>query len=208
MSLPQHLMCEFDDDLKPSPRRGLTSIAAAMFLSGEFPRLPNWTCWVPQPRYRQGLSRIVGDNDQKGRINDWSWERVAMSYPVVSYRVGHPLEKYYGWSGMIRIRGAEGADFFLFSYLDSTGSIGKRYFATITDHELLSRFAHGGGRYLQHCTGRLQGLYRMPGQGSARPFSDGAVGGRIQLCEFRLRGAPGVPPVSQAANIGPVRGVS
>lgn len=127
------------------PRRGFTSIEAAEFLKREFPEVRAWTCWdSDHTAVVQSLRKIVDRSlPEHGEVGGWQWERVACSYPVLGYWSGADPEPGRAgvWIGMLRVTGAKGEEFYLFSGLCSTGGIGSRYFASTQDVAMLARFA-------------------------------------------------------------------
>jgi hypothetical protein len=131
-------------DLSPVPRRGFTSIEAAEFLKRELPEVKAWTCWdAGDTAAGRSLQKIVDRSlPERGEVRGWRWERVACSYPVVGYWSGADPEPGHGgvWIGMLRLTGAKGEQFYLFSGLSSTGAIGYRYYASTQDVAMLARF--------------------------------------------------------------------
>jgi hypothetical protein len=140
-----YLPCEYDDDGKPNPRRGLTSVEATAFLQKEVPEVARWTCWDPRGQeYGSYLAKFVGRGHKPGgQVGTWTWERVPCSYPQPAYWDGDfdTPEESLCWVGAVRIRGSSGEEFLLFSYLNAAGDIGTRYFASTDDLKLLDRFA-------------------------------------------------------------------
>lgn len=136
-------MNEFSDH-QFLPRRGFTSIEAAEFLRREFPQIPHWTCWFQGPSANGfALRKIVGkDFTASGTVGDWSWKRIATSYPVAHYWDGEDGSRTESdrWVGAIEVRGPDVAQFLLFSFLDSNGVVGRLYFASTQDVSLLRRF--------------------------------------------------------------------
>jgi len=122
----------------------MTSIEALEFLRKDFPEVPNWLCWqsacVPQAA---AIGKIPVDSKQSGRIGDWSWTRVESSYPALSYWSGNMQEAHRtdGWTGVLNIRGPNGTDFLLLSYLSSLGTVGGVYMSSAGDLDLLVQFA-------------------------------------------------------------------
>jgi hypothetical protein len=140
---------EFSDN-QPLPRRGFTSIEATEFLHREFPQIPRWTCWWQGwAKSRYVLQKIVGkDCATSGTIGEWSWKRITTSYPTPHYWDGEDYKRREGdrWAGMIEVQGPDVTPFLLFSFLDSSGQVGRTYFASTQDITLLRRFAEA----LQH----------------------------------------------------------
>jgi hypothetical protein len=136
-------MTEFIES-QPLPRRGFTSIEATEFLRREFPAIPQWTCWW-QGTFDHAfvLQKIGGKNfATSGTFGDWAWKRIPTTYPVPHYWNGEETEPAEGdrWVGVIEVQRPGIAPFFLCSFLDSQGTVGRLYFASTQDIGLLSRF--------------------------------------------------------------------
>jgi MoxR-like ATPase len=136
---------EFQTRKTPIRRRGFTSIEAAQFLRAELPDVPHWTGWwvEPMPYVLSLATMITATDGDAGRVGPWTWTRVPVSYPVVSYWQSELSDRRSedGWVGMLRIEGPSGESFLLFSCLGSNGQVGDKYYASTKDHALLDRFA-------------------------------------------------------------------
>jgi len=156
------------------PRRGMTSIETTAFLKKEFPQVPQWTCWLHGFR-DPPLHRIIGGRfASSGSIGGWSWKRVPTSYPVPAYWIAddcsdheddpqyipHSIKvsrqqddsgnhKLLQWVGALEIRGTTGEQFLLFSCLSAGGGVGKFYFVSTQDFDLLERFARDVYRHFE-----------------------------------------------------------
>ena len=127
----------------PLPRGGITSIQATEFLKKQFQQVADWTSWIPKTYHRAALRGFVGNvNEASGRVGRWTWKRIPCNYPHPTYWYGDLVAPKGGthWVGAMQIEAAENKSFILFSYLDSMGRIGDRYFASTTDQGLLHRF--------------------------------------------------------------------
>ncbi|MBI2441172.1 MAG: ATP-binding protein [Lentisphaerae bacterium] len=135
----------FDDhDATPLMRRGMTSVETINYLRREFPDQKDWFWWDPsRTTYDNYLTHLVQRPDQReGKVDEWSWQRRACSYPEVFYWTNDPKDKRhrYNWTGAIEVRGPDGERFVLFSYLSSAGRVGQFYFVSTPDLKAAHRF--------------------------------------------------------------------
>jgi hypothetical protein len=132
---------------------GLTAISAAKMLEKEFPEVPNWVAWNMGPDASESALRaFVGEGiNQSGKIGNWSWERVPCSYSSLSFWSSSVKLTHIGpcWVGMLRITGANGESFLLFSYLRVDMSIGSEYLVSTGDLKTLRRFADDVRKHLR-----------------------------------------------------------
>jgi hypothetical protein len=135
----------------PVPRRGFTPVEAAEFLKREFPDASQWTCWdITHTPHGRAVGKIVGKGDHKqGKVGGWTWTRVPCSYPEFALWDGYDIDpaKSDDWVGTLRVEGATGETFMLFSFLNSLGCIGQWYMASTLDVALLDRFAQDVHRH-------------------------------------------------------------
>jgi hypothetical protein len=125
----------------PSPTRGMTSIEAMEFLKAQCPDSPQWLCWIPSGDC--AIPCIVSpESFDRGEIKDWSWSREAIGYPSTLYHAEQRRKtaRERNWTGLLRVRSPKGKEFLLFSFLDSEGSVGRRYFISPPCPDLVSEF--------------------------------------------------------------------
>lgn len=131
---------EFDTTNMPVRRDGMTSVQVMEFLRAARPEVPHWVCWLPR---LPGVDGMVGKPDQsEGTVGAWRWRRVACPYAEVTYfegkRFAEPPTRR--WTGLLEVTAPGGETFLLFSYLDSAGMIGSRFFVSTVSEALLERF--------------------------------------------------------------------
>jgi len=126
------------------PRDGLTSIDAVRFLEMACPEVDRWMAWEPGHAWTRCL--VPDGCADRGVVGEWTWSRVAVRYPRVWYRTRSPWSDDgrgpgTDWTGLLWVRGPEGADFLFFSFLNSTGVVGGRYMVSTTDVAFVERFS-------------------------------------------------------------------
>lgn len=124
---------------------GLTPVSASRALAVEFPDVRQWMAWNMEPEpAAKALKAFVGEGmNNSGKIGSWSWERVPCKYGNVAFWSSMLKKRNIGpcWIGMIKVTGAAGESFLLFSYLRADMSIGREYLVSTGDLDLLRRFA-------------------------------------------------------------------
>lgn len=122
-----------------------TVVTAEQYLRQEVPEIKEWMCWVMKPEYcERALSAMIGDGlRHSGTWGAWSWERVPCSYANTCFWGGSTRRPEIGltWIGLVKIRGAKGEEFMMFSYQDPDNGIGKELMVSTGDTEMLRRFA-------------------------------------------------------------------
>lgn len=123
---------------------GFTPVEAVKFLHEEFPEVPHWTHVSAghNPGYI-GLGRMLGPQyEQSGAFRGWTWHRVPTSYPRLIpagdvLQGGNPAP---GWTGVVRVQGAEGRDFMVFAYLSDDDDFNSEYLFSTNDRNLIAQF--------------------------------------------------------------------
>ena len=132
---------------------GLTPVTASRLLSKEFPEVSQWMAWNMKPDLAEGsLRALVGEGvNNKGKIGTWNWERVPCSYGNIGFWSSSVRKLHLGpcWVGMLRITGAKGENFLMFSYLRVDMSIGAEYLVSTGDLKMLRRFADDVHKHLR-----------------------------------------------------------
>ena len=132
---------------EPVRKEGHTVVEMFLLLRQEFPDIPaeNWLAWEPGGRYRVGiaLGNIINTAAEvRGTIDDeWSWERVTLTYPDVRHWDGDYRVPSFNWTGAIRVRGPEGKNFILVSFINAGGYLGYDYFVSTRDISTIKAFA-------------------------------------------------------------------
>ena len=142
-------ICEFADFFEALPKPGLSSIDAERFLRERFPDVERWTSWHPTNQQSLcGVCHIPAAEQDDGHFGDWSWEVIATDYPRIKYHARIPGRQHAmgAWSGAIRVTGARGGSFIVFSYLSATGKIGETFFTSCPDTSLLDQLAEDAVR--------------------------------------------------------------
>lgn len=120
--------------------RGFTTIEAAEFLRSNLPDEAGWMVWVPEHPFVKRL--ILAGGAAEGAFGSWRWRRVPSAYPAVFYYVETAApEEQKMWTGLVEVTAPDQRRFFLFSYLNAAGEIGRHYFVSISDDALLSDFS-------------------------------------------------------------------
>lgn len=132
---------------------GLTPVSAAQMLGKEFPEVTQWMAWnmKPDPAER-ALKAMLGEGiNNQGRFGSWSWTRVPCCYGNVGFWSSRMERPHLGpcWIGLIRVTGAKGESFLLFSYVRVDMTVGKEYLVSTGDLKLLRRFADDLMRHLR-----------------------------------------------------------
>jgi len=146
---------------------GLTPITAAKVVARDFPEVTQWMAWnmKPDPAAR-AIRAMLGEGiNNKGKIGTWDWERVSCSYGNVGFWSSR-LERPHlgtGWVGMIRVTGAKGESFLLFSYIRADMSVGSEYLVSTGDIKLLRRFADDVARHLRPRRSRSKVIVNVVG---------------------------------------------
>ena len=124
---------------------GLTAVSAAQLLSKEFPEVPQWMTWVMRmDPAEQALRAFLGEGMRnEGTVGTWKWERVPCTYGNVAFWSSTVKQLEIGpcWTGMLRITGANGKSFLMFSVLRVDMQIGAEYLVSTGDLSFLRRFA-------------------------------------------------------------------
>lgn len=124
---------------------GLTPVNASRALAVEFPQVSQWMLWNMQPDpAERALKSLTGEGiNNQGKAGSWTWERVPCSYGNLGFWSSMMKKRKVGpcWIGMIRVKGAAGEEFLLFSYLRADMTIGREYLVSTGDLEMLRRFA-------------------------------------------------------------------
>ncbi len=124
---------------------GLTPVSAAQFLQREFPDVKQWMAWNMAPdRAERALQVFVGEGlNNTGTVGTWRWERVPCSYGSIGYWSSSTKKTHLGpcWTGMLRVTGAKGENFLLFSYIRVDMKFNGEYLVSTGDMKMLRRFA-------------------------------------------------------------------
>jgi hypothetical protein len=132
---------------------GLSPVSAANLLAREFPDVSRWMAWNMRPDPAEiALRAMLGEGvSNQGKFGKWNWERVPCSYGNVGFWSGRTkrLDLGSSWVGMVRITGAKGENFLMFSYIRADLSIGSEYLVSTGDIRLLRRFADDAMKYLR-----------------------------------------------------------
>jgi hypothetical protein len=132
---------------------GLSPVIAAQMLAKEFPDVPQWLVWNMGPDPAElAIRSMLGEGlNNMGKVGAWDWERVPCSYGNVGFWSSRLERPHLGscWIGMIRVTGAQGESFLLFSYIRADMTIGSEYLVSTGDLKLLRRFADDVLRHLR-----------------------------------------------------------
>ena len=138
--------CRFDQQSeKWNIGLGLSPVSAAQLLANEFPEIPQWMVWSMKfDPAESAIRSMLGEGiSNRGKVGAWSWERVPCSYGSVGFWSSRLENPHLGvcWVGMIRVTGAKGESFLVFSYVRVDMAIGAEYLVSTGDMKLLRRFA-------------------------------------------------------------------
>jgi len=128
---------------------GMSPIDATAFMRATFPDVRAWTLLnVESWEGRQMCQICGGGSNVGGRIGEWQWDRVPMSYPILALINDiEPKSPWEAWTGVIRVTHPDGTTFLLFSYLSHRDTFCKQYLASTDDLGVLRRFAKDVDRH-------------------------------------------------------------
>ena len=146
---------------------GLSPVTAAKVLARDFPEVAQWMAWnmKPDPAARSIRAMLGEGINNKGKVGAWDWERVPCSYGNVGFWSSR-LERPHlgtGWVGMIRVTGAKGESFLLFSYIRVDMTVGSEYLVSTGDIKLLRRFADDVAQHLRPRRSRSKVIVNVVG---------------------------------------------
>lgn len=131
---------------------GMTPTDAVKIVREAVPEVKDWMLWAMDPEPAERILRVLaGDGiNAKGKWGKWTWERVPCSYPEIHHWGGRTRTPKigYGWTGLLRIRGPKGEDFYMFSYQRPDLEINKEYLVSTGDLKMLRGFVKDVNRIL------------------------------------------------------------
>ncbi len=131
----------------------LTAPMAAEMLKRDCPAVGQWMCWYTErDPAEDALRTFIGNGmHNQGRVGGWTWERVPCFYNGTAFWDGQLKNRKYGvgWGGLLRIKGAKGEEFLMFSYIRPDTETNKEYLVSTGDVRMLRRFARDVERHMR-----------------------------------------------------------
>jgi hypothetical protein len=133
------------------PGKGMTTVETVTQLKKAYPDVKRWTCLMAEPMgCHPSLARLL-DKGPSGSVGDWQWRLEDSFYPQPMFWDGtiQGERLVSRWVGMLAVAGPGGASFRLFSCLDASGSVGRFYFTSTEDLNVLDGFLKAVHKHLR-----------------------------------------------------------